>query len=206
MVWPARFGNFLRRIAPALVVGCVTASALPISAQSVSQIRPAPGAAALSSAAQFAEWHGQAGLAAAQISLLTVPATAPKRIEILETGREPSEGKPGWEQMVEFSGTPFTQQVVVPLGSLFSGRIRLGGFNAVTPMEHIERGLPGGGSLDAWSPVPMGHGGMILPKDDNQYGLSLTVHLARDAERQPGEQKSGLLGRLAELNVWLRTI
>ena len=102
--------------------------------------------------------------------------------------------------MVEFSGTPCTQQVRVPLGSLFRGRVRLGGFNAVTPMEHIQRGLPGGGSLDAWSPVPMGHAGMILPKDDNQYGLCLTFHLARGAGEAPGAQKGGLVSRLAELN------
>ncbi len=104
--------------------------------------------------------------------------------------------------MVEFSGTPFTQQVRVPLGSLFGGRIRLGGFNAVTPMEHIQRGLPGGGSLDAWSPVPMGHAGMILPKDDNQYGFCLTFHRSRSAETESGTQRAGLVSRLAELNLW----
>ena len=68
-------------------------------------------------------------------------------MELSKAPADPSDFAASWEQMVEFTGTPFTQQRV-PLGSLFGGRIRLGGFNAVTPMEHIQRGLPGkGGSL-----------------------------------------------------------
>ena len=61
---------------------------------------------------------------------------------------------------------------------------------------------PGGGSLDAWSPVPMGHAGMILPKDDNQYGFCLTFHRSRSADTESGTKGAGLVSRLAELNLW----
>src|SRR3974390_131147 len=38
------------------------------------------------------------------------------------------------EDRVEFSGTPFRQQVRMPFGTLLGGRISLGGFQSVTPM------------------------------------------------------------------------
>jgi hypothetical protein len=203
MVSRARIGRLLRRLrVPGAVCGLVAACVFPLSAQSVSQIRPVPDAAPFPS--RLAASLGQDSFPAGTITPHTLPATSQKRSELSEATRDPSEFKPAWERMVEFSGTPFTQQVRVPLGSLFGGRIRLGGFNAVTPMEHIQRGLPGGGSLDAWSPVPMGHAGMILPKDDNQYGLCLTFHLVRGAEEEPGAQKGGLVSRLADLNFWSR--
>jgi len=104
--------------------------------------------------------------------------------------------------MVEFSETPFLQQVRMPLGAFFRGRICLDGYNAVTPMEHIERGLPGGGSMDAWSPSPMGHGGMILPKDDTRYGLSLTFYSAGNTEETRGAKLNEIVGWLAARNPW----
>lgn len=127
---------------------------------------------------------------------------APNKSELLEPPREPSDFMHGLNGLVEFFGTPFTQQVRMPLGSLFGGRIRFGGFNAVTPMEHIQRGLPGGGSLDAWSPASMGHAGMILPKDDNQYGLSLTFHLAGNAEEERVAKWNGLASWLVKNDFW----
>jgi hypothetical protein len=169
-----------------------------MSAQSISQVRPMSLPAAAPAFERFAVLAEQDRFPAAPIALDVLPATSQYRSELSKAPRDPADFASSWEQMVEFSGTPFTQQVRVPLGSLFGGRIRLGGFNAVTPMEHIQRGLPGGGSLDAWSPVPMGHAGMILPKDDNQYGLCLTFHLARGAEEERGAKWSGLVSRLAD--------
>jgi hypothetical protein len=159
----------------------IAACVLPLSAQNVSRIRLAPFPAA---------------------ALYTPSPLTLEKGEFSEAPRDASDGKRGWREFVEFSGTPFTQQVRVPLGSLFGGRIRLGGFNAVTPMEHIQRGLPGGGSLDAWSPVPMGRAGMAAPKEDKQYGLCLTFHLAGGAKQERGAQWSRMASRLAEISFW----
>ena len=202
MVSLARIGNLLRRFrAPGAVCAMLAACVFPASAQSVSHIRPE----AFPAAAPFSTRFALAGPGSFPATIMTpfiFFAEAQNKNELLEVFGDRSDAKRGWEEMVEFSGTPFMQQVRVPLGSLFGGRIRLGGFNAVTPMEHIQRGLPGGGSLDPWSPVPMGHAGMILPKDDNQYGLCLTFHLAGGAEEARGPKWSALAARLAEINLW----
>lgn len=109
----------------------------------------------------------------------------PDRTDLWTEPRQTRFSERGWEDRVEFSGTPFRQQVRMPFGTLLGGRISLGGFQSVTPMFNVERGLPGGGSLDPWAPVPVGRGGMILPGDDNQYGLSLTIF--QDAPREAGK-------------------
>jgi hypothetical protein len=163
------------------VCGMIAAWVLPLSAQNGSPIRIAPIPAA---------------------APRTLSQLAPEPGEFSETSRDSSGGKGGWRELVEFSGTPFTQQVRVPLGSLFGGRIGVGGFNAVTPMEHIQRGLPGGGSLDAWSPVPMGHAGVSVPKEDKQYGLCLTFHLAGGAKQERGVPWGKVASRLGEITFW----
>ena len=86
------------------------------------------------------------------------------------------------ENAVEISETSFGQQFRMPIGSFFGGRIRLGGFGAVTPMENILQGLPASGSLLALSSSPMGQAGLKAPKDDNRYGLSLTLHRAGNGQ------------------------
>jgi len=100
------------------------------------------------------------------------------------------------ENAVEFSETAFGQQYRMTIGSLFGGRIRLGGFGNVTPMENILRGLPGSGSLLALSSTPMGHAGLKTPRDDHSYGLSLTLHRAGNAEGPPSVNLVRCLGRL----------
>src|SRR5216683_125116 len=101
-----------------------------------------------------------------------------------------------FENVVEFSETAFGQQYRMTIGSLFGGRIRLGGFGNVTPMENILRGLPGSGSLLALSSTPMGHAGLNTPKDDNSYGLSLTLHRAGNAQGAQSVTVVRCLGRL----------
>jgi hypothetical protein len=100
------------------------------------------------------------------------------------------------ENAVEISETPFGQQYRMTIGSLFGGRVLLGGFGNVTPMENILRGLPGSGSLIALSSTPMGRAGLKTPKDDRSYGLTLTLHRARNAEGALGANLVRCLGRL----------
>ena len=100
------------------------------------------------------------------------------------------------ENALEISETPFGQQYRVTIGSLFGGRILLGGFGNVTPMENILRGLPASGSLLALSSTPMGRAGLKTPKEDKSYGLSLTLHCAGNAEGTPSANLVRCLGRL----------
>jgi hypothetical protein len=207
MISPVSMGNRLCRIGVAgVLMGCLTAFVPGAGAQSASQVRPTDPALAAPPAMRFAATRGQTRFDAANVNLYKAPAVPQYRAELSKPLGDSSDAASWWEPMVEFSGTPFTQQVRVPLGSLFKGRIRLGGFNAVTPMENIQRGLPGGGGLDAWSDESMGHGGMVLPKDDNQYGLCLAIRLRRGMEEETGEGKRGLVSRIAEFNVWLHAI
>src|SRR5260370_11901588 len=86
------------------------------------------------------------------------------------------------EKSVEISETPFGQQYRMTIGSLFGGRVLLGGFGNVTPMENILQGLPGSGTLLALSSTPMGRAGLKTPKVDQSYGLGLTLHRSGNAE------------------------
>lgn len=100
------------------------------------------------------------------------------------------------ENAVEISETPFGQQYRMTIGSLFGGRILLGGFGNVTPVENILRGLPGGGSLLALSSTPMGRAGVKTLKEDRSYGLSLTLCRAGNAKGRLGVRPAWCLGRL----------
>jgi hypothetical protein len=194
--------SFRKFLAPGVACAMFAACTFPVSAQGYSPIRHAP----FSVEARFSERlptsTGEGGVPAGAVALFTISAMGQHKIEMPVVSRDPSDFMRGWEKMVEFSGTPFTQQVRLPLASLFGGRILLDGFNAVTPMEHIQRGLPGGGSLDAWSPVPMGHAGVILPKQDNQYGFSLSFHLGGEGKSSHVAEWNGLAARLAMIIPW----
>ena len=113
--------------------------------------------------------------------------------ETLEPSREFSHRGPALEEMVEISETPFAQQVRMPFGSLFGGRISISGFSMVTPTENIQRGLPGSGSLSGLS---MGHAGIRAARDDNRYGLGLTLHSAGATGEALGTKLGRCVGRL----------
>jgi hypothetical protein len=197
-----KFRRWLRAPNAMLFCGLIAACASPLSAQRFSHIRLVAFPATPSFSTQFAPLIGQGSMQIRTTGPLTSSGMAQNNSELMEPLHDSPDFMQGLDSVVEFSGTPFTQQVRMPLGSLLGGRIRFGGFNAVTPMEHIQRGLPGGGSMDAWSPVPMGHAGMILPRDDNQYGLSLTFHLAGNAEEARIAKWNGLASWLVKNDFW----
>ena len=95
------------------------------------------------------------------------------------------------EKAIQYSGTPFKEQFRLPIGSFLGGRVLLGGFGAVVPMENILWGLPGSGSLPEWSEIRMGHPGLNVPYFNNSYGLSLALH----PTGQPGRRVGSRLGR-----------
>ena len=205
MVSLARIGNLLRRFrAPGAVCAMLAACVFPASAQSVSHIRPE----AFPAAAPFSTRFALAGPGSFPATIMTpfiFFAEAQNKNELLEVFGDRSDAKRGWEQMVEFSGTPFTQQVRGPFrGCCLAGASDWAG-SMRSPRWNTSSGdCPGAGAWTHGSlQVPMGHAGMILPKDDNQYGFCLTFHRSRSVERRVrGTQRAGLVSRLAELNLW----
>jgi len=191
--------------ASGVLCGILAACVFPASAQNFSQVRfvnlPAPAPFF----ARFVPAIASGGFQTRATSAVEHSMTPQYRVNLFDAPRDSTDCWRGLEEMVEFSGTPFIQQVRMPLGSLFGGRINLGGFNTVTPTESIQRGLAGGGSLGAWSGAPMGRAGMILPKDDNQYGLSLTFYYAGNVENARNAKLNGIVIWLAEKNpvTWL---
>src|SRR3984885_8784615 len=95
---------------------------------------------------------------------------------IWASSRDPSYPGTSLKQMVEFSHTPFAQQVQIPIVSLLGGRLSLSGLKTVTSTENIERGLPGSGSFAALSIARMGQAGVREASDHSRYGLGLSLH------------------------------
>jgi len=191
--------------APGVFFGILAVCAPPAFAQNFSQIHlinlPAPAPIF----ARFVPAPDRNSFPTRVTGLSALSLTLQYRDNLFDAPRDSTDCWRGLEDMVEFSGTPFLQQVRMPLGSLFGGRINLGGFNAVAPTESIQHGLPGGGSLDAWSGASMGRAGMILPKDDNRYGLSLTFYYAGNGENVRNAKLNGIVVWLAEKSpvTWL---
>jgi hypothetical protein len=89
------------------------------------------------------------------------------------------------ESSVGFVETPFAEDVRLPLTSLAGGRLRFGPFYNFSQTENILLGLPGAGSLPAWSVSLRNHPGVTVPLADESYGLSLSIRPKRDSEPGP---------------------
>jgi hypothetical protein len=86
------------------------------------------------------------------------------------------------ESMLDYVETPFVERAGVPVVSLWHGGVQLGGFYSLSPVENVLLGLPGSGSLPAWTATPHAHPGALVPRDDVSYGLSLTIRVPRGSE------------------------
>lgn len=186
-------------MASSLLCGIIAVCPSALFGQSFSQVR----LVSLSAPAQLFSWPGTPAILngfefpAKAMGLLATKSFRSTTLSF-ETYPESGDCKRGLGNLFEFADTPFLQQVQMPLGSLFGGRINLGGFNAVTPMENIQRGLIGGGRLDERAAIPMGRGGMILPKDENRYGLSLTFNYSGNVDYVRSAKLNELITWLAE--------
>ncbi len=78
--------------------------------------------------------------------------------------------------------TPFVQQVRFPVATLWAGRLQFGGFESRSTGENLLWGLPGSGTLPAWSISGQAHPGLWGPQADQSVGLSLSLQLKRDVE------------------------
>lgn len=77
----------------------------------------------------------------------------------------------------DFTMTPFVQDVHVPVLSLAGGRFQLGGYYRMVSAENFQMGLPGGGSLPAWSIGVQSHIMVVAPQLDQGGGFSVSLHL-----------------------------
>jgi hypothetical protein len=73
--------------------------------------------------------------------------------------------------------TPFAQEVHVPMISLAGGRLELSGYYRMLSAENFQMGLPGGGTLDAWSVALQAHAAVLAPKMDVGAGFSVALRL-----------------------------
>jgi hypothetical protein len=77
----------------------------------------------------------------------------------------------------ELTETPFVQEVHVPVLLLGGGRLELGGYYRMLSAENFQMGLPGGGTLDAWSVGLQSHLAVLAPRMDQGAGFSVRVRL-----------------------------
>jgi len=95
------------------------------------------------------------------------------------------------ESAVDSVETPFAQQTQLPLARFAGGRLELGGFDTLRPVENF---LLGPGSFAPWSAGLQIHPGVLVPPSDESFGLSLSIHGKRDPESQHPVQVWRCLG------------
>jgi hypothetical protein len=72
--------------------------------------------------------------------------------------------------------TPFTIAVSLPLVNVWRGKLQVRGFDTIDSMENYFWGLPGSGSLPAWSMIGPSHVLVQGPQQVDTYGLALSLH------------------------------
>jgi hypothetical protein len=90
------------------------------------------------------------------------------------------------ESAMNYVGTPFVEHMSLPVASISGGRIEFGGFYSYQATQNVLLGLPGGGSLPAWSVNQQTHPGAVVPLADVSYGLRVVLRMRRDS--QPGQR------------------
>src|SRR5229473_6462098 len=81
------------------------------------------------------------------------------------------------ESAMSYVGTPFVEHVSLPVASISGGRIEFGGFYSYQATQNVLLGLPGGGSLPAWSVNQQTHPGAVVPLADVSYGLRVVLRM-----------------------------
>ncbi len=88
--------------------------------------------------------------------------------------------------MYEYTETPFVQHVLVPVASFGGGRVQVGGYLRMESSENIQMGLPGCGSLPAWSVGMQSHEAVIVPRADASAGFNVSFNLRSAGSNGPG--------------------
>jgi hypothetical protein len=105
-----------------------------------------------------------------------VPQT--KRNDFAATPRVLEERPSAVMSMYEYTETPFVQHVLVPMVSFGGGRVQFGGYLRTESSENIKMGLPGCGSLPAWTVGMQSHEAVIVPRADASAGFNISFHFS----------------------------
>lgn len=87
------------------------------------------------------------------------------------------------EAAFQCNDTPFIDQVRLPLGTFWGGRIKLVGFESDVTTANFVLGLPGAGTLHSLSMFGSGHLAVWTPPSDQLVGMNMMFTL-RDREIQ----------------------
>ncbi len=115
---------------------------------------------------------------------LPAPVYAERTLELAPRVIQTHNHSASLESSVGYVETPFGEEARLPLASLAGGRLQFGPFYNFSQTENVLMGLPGAGSLPAWSGM-QNHAGVTVPLADESYGLNLSIRLKRDPEPGP---------------------
>ncbi|HEX2713852.1 MAG TPA: hypothetical protein VHM88_16780 [Candidatus Acidoferrales bacterium] len=100
------------------------------------------------------------------------------------------------DSAVGYVETPFAEELRTPVAWLLRGRLQFGPFYSFRQTENVLLGLPGSGTLPAWSVGIQNHPGLLVPLADKSYGLSLSLRIKRQTEPAPRIHMLRCLGRV----------
>ena len=172
-----------RRVGWALAAALVLGGCLPASAQTLFLPARPVTPSAFTFSARFVP-----------PPMLVIPSDS-IRLAINASADSPSRNRSSMiESTADSVQTPFVQQTQLPLARFAGGRLELGGFDTLRPVENFLLGPPASGRLAAWSAGLQTHPAVQVPLSDESFGLSLSIHRKRDLESEHPVQVWRCLG------------
>ncbi len=177
------------------VAVCAALLGAPVTrAQSLLLASNSPGIPSVERAPQFSvvtaatRYAYGASLAASLKSALAKPgslALPPRAQSVLMASNFPMSSSTHlighMESSFQSLDTPFVSQVRLPIATIWHGRLRFDCFESNLPTDYILWGLPGAGTIHGLSWTGGGHAAVLVPTDEDSYGLHVTFHI-RQAE------------------------
>ena len=120
-----------------------------------------------------------------QAPMRELPAYPERTADLLPLTRSDHNHDALMESAVGYVETPFAEELRAPVASLLGGRLQFGPFYSLRQTENVLLGLPGAGSLPAWSVGMQNHPAQLVPVADESYGLSVSLRIKRQYESAP---------------------
>ena len=80
-----------------------------------------------------------------------------------------------WDR-VDYTETPFLEEITLPLGAFWKGRVELEAAAWDYSMENFLWGVPGSGSLPAWGVTVQSHVLLAAPNQAGVIGINISLH------------------------------